>query len=103
MVTGKINKRSVGTLKAAETDAYLWDGDYRDALPGFGVKLTPKGRKVYLIQYRAGGRKGRTRRVTLGPHGNTTAEKARARSKTLLGEVAAGQRSGFPNFWRGPG
>lgn len=90
MATGKISKRTVDALCPGERDIYLWDGGYRDALSGFGVKVTPAGRKVYLIQYRLGGRNGRTRRVTIGTHGNTTAEKARARAKILLGEVAAG-------------
>jgi hypothetical protein len=78
----------VDALRPGEKDSYLWDGGYGDALPGFGVKVTPAGRKVYLIQYRLGGRKGRTRRVTIGTHGTTTAEKARARAKVLLGEMA---------------
>lgn len=90
VATGKISKRTVDALRPGKKDAYLWDGGYGDALPGFGVKVTPAGRKVYLIQYRLGGRKGRTRRVTIGSHGNTTAETARARAKVLLGEVAAG-------------
>ena len=58
---------------------------------GFGLKVTPAGRKVYLIQYRIGGRKGRTRRVTIGVHGVLTADEARSRAKQLLGEVAAGR------------
>ena len=91
MATGKISKRSVDALRSGEKDRYLWDGGHRDALVGFGLKVTPAGRKVYLVQYRLGGRKGRTRRITIGTHGNTTAEKARARAKILLGEVAAGK------------
>lgn len=91
MATGKISKRTVDALKPGEKDGYLWDGGYRDALPGFGVKVTPKGRKVYLIQYRLGGRSGRTRRVTLGTHGNSTADEARSRAKKLLGQVADGK------------
>ncbi len=82
-----ISKRSVDATKAANKDSYLWDKDLR----GFGLKVTPAGRKVYLIQYRLGGRKGRTRRVTIGVHGVLTADEARARAKQLLGEVAAGR------------
>jgi len=81
-----ISKRSVDATKAAQKDSYLWDRH----LKGFGLKVTPTGRKVYLIQYRVGGRKGRTRRVTIGVHGVLTADQARARAKQLLGEVAAG-------------
>ncbi len=91
MATSKISKRSVDALRPGDKDTYLWDGGHRDALPGFGVKVTPAGRTVYLIQYRLRGRKGRTRRVTIGQHGNTTAERARVQAKVLLGEVAAGR------------
>ena len=90
MATGKLTKRTVDTQRPGEKDIYLWDAGYSDALSGFGLKVTPAGRKVYLVQYRLGGRKGRTRRVTIGTHGKITAEKARARAKVLLGEVAAG-------------
>ncbi len=64
---------------------YLWDND----LHGFGLKVTPAGSKVYLVQYRLGGRKGRTRRITIGRHGEITPTIARAEAKRLLGEVAA--------------
>ena len=57
---------------------------------GFGLKVTPAGRKVYLVQYRLGGRKGRTRRVTIGRHGEITPTFARAEAKRLLGQIAAG-------------
>ena len=82
-----ISKRSVDAAKAGEKDIYFWDKD----LKGFGLKVTPAGRKVYLVQYRLGGRKGRTRRVTIGLHGVLTADEARTRAKQLLGEVAAGR------------
>ena len=43
------------------------------------------------MQYRLGGRKGRTRRVTIGRHGEITPTFARAEAKRLLGEIAAGR------------
>src|SRR5262245_56620072 len=46
---------------------------------------------VYLIQYQLGGRKGRTRRVTIGRHGEITPTFARAEAKRLLGEIAVGR------------
>lgn len=64
-------------------DQYLWD----DELTGFAVKLTPAGKKVFLVQYRVGGAKGRTRRVTLGHLGPITADEARTRAKELVGMV----------------
>ena len=88
MAKGRITKRAVDAAKCGERDMYLWDAD----LSGFGLKATPAGRKVYLVQYRLGGRKGRTRRVTIGRHGSPwTPESARNEAKRLLGEVGAGR------------
>jgi integrase len=83
----RISKSRVDAVKAADQDQYLWDTE----LKGFGLKVTPAGRKVYIVQYRVGGRRGRTRRLTLGAHGVLTPEKARAKAKQVLGEVAAGR------------
>ena len=58
--------------------------------PGFGLKVTPAGRKVYLVQYRLGGRKGQTRRVTIGQHGEITPTFARDEAKRLLGRLLLG-------------
>jgi integrase len=88
MATGRITKRAVDAAKAAEADSFLWDS----ALRGFGLKVTPKGRKIYLVQYRVGGRHGRTRRVTIGEHGSPwTPDAARKEAKRILGEVDAGR------------
>ena len=87
MAVARISKRTVDAAKPAAIDTYVWD----DELSGFGLKVTPAGRKVYLIQYRLGGRKGRTRRVTIGHSGPVTPDQARVEAKRLLGQVAAGQ------------
>ena len=87
MATGKITKRTVDASKARKADSYLWDRE----LHGFGLKVTPAGSKVYLVQYQLGGRKGRTRRVTIGRHGELTPTAARVEAKRLLGEVAIGR------------
>ncbi|NNE58403.1 MAG: DUF4102 domain-containing protein, partial [Hellea sp.] len=77
----RISKTSIDATKPSEKDSYLWD----DKLTGFGLKVTPAGRKVFLIQYRMS---GRTRRVTLGvfktpnTQGNSLTE-SQARQKVL--------------------
>ena len=43
------------------------------------------------MQYRLGGRKGRTRRVTIGQHGELTPTAAHFEAKRLLGEIATGR------------
>ncbi len=99
MATGRITKRSVDAHKPGDRDKLLWDTD----TPGFGLKVTPTGTRTYLTQYRIGGRKGRTRRVTIGQHGrpwtdprtgqtkSLTPEVARKEAKRLLGLVTAGE------------
>ena len=82
-----ITKRAVDAAGARSIDSYLWDRE----LHGFGLKVTPAGSKVYLVQYQLGGRKGRTRRVTIGRHREITPTFARAEAKRLLGEIAAGR------------
>ena len=87
MATARITKRAVDGAPAAPTDSYLWDVE----LPGFGLKITPAGRKVYIVQYRLGGRQGTTRRFTIGQHGELTPTAARIEAKRLLGRIAIGQ------------
>jgi integrase len=77
----RISKRFVDGLQPAETDYFRWD----DALHGFGVRVRTSRRKVYVLQYRAG---GRTRRVGLGVHGSVTPDEARRHARELLGRVA---------------
>lgn len=83
----RLTKRIVDAAVKQDKDSYLWD----DELTGFGVKITPAGKKVFLIQYRVGGAKGRTRRVTLGHLGPVTCDEARTRAKELLGMVRTGK------------
>jgi integrase len=84
MASANITKRTVDAARKGARDRYLWD----EKLTGFGLKVTPAGRKVYLFQYRVG---GRTRRVTIGQHGPWTPTRARAKAKSLSGDVAAGR------------
>ncbi len=86
MPTHRLTKRAVDGLIPGKTDVFVWDSE----LKGFGVKVTPAGRRTYVIQYRLGGRKGRTRRVAIGTHGNITTEQARIDAKRRLGLVHTG-------------
>jgi hypothetical protein len=47
---GKITKRTVDALKPGAKDRFLWDTE----LKGFGLKVTPSGNKIYVLQYRRG-------------------------------------------------
>lgn len=65
----------------AEGSALIWD----DGLPGFGLRVTDMGTRSYIVQARVN---GRTRRVTLGRHGVITAEHARRKARSVLGQMA---------------
>jgi integrase len=62
-------------------------------LPGFGVKITPKGHRVFVAQYTPRSQRGtgRRRRLTIGPFGPLTVEQARDAARTVLGRVARGE------------
>ena len=79
----RLNKTSIDALKPEASDYLVWDAQ----LPNFGVRVYPFGRKVYLIQYRAG---LETRRYKLGLHGHLTVQQARKEAQIKLGEVAKG-------------
>ena len=83
---GKITKGEVDAFAPGEGDRFLWDTEIK----GFGLKVTPKGKRIYILQYRTGGRGTPTKRVTLGSHGALTPEAARAAAKRLAGAIANG-------------
>ncbi len=79
----KITKRSVDAAASGEQEYFIWD----DELRGFGLRVYPSGRKMYLAQFRAG---GRVRRVNVGLHGAITAEDARTEAMKHLSVVRLG-------------
>lgn len=83
----KITKKTVDALKP-EADRFMsWDTE----IPGFGVRVYPTGRKVYVLKYRVGGgRSGRIRWGTLGIHGSLTPDQAREMARRWAAEVADG-------------
>ncbi len=79
----KLTLRTVAAAQPQGRDYFLWDDD----LPGFGLRIFGSGKRSYLIQYKAA---GRTRRITIGPHGPITPNQARTRALALLSEVKSG-------------
>ncbi len=55
------------------------------ALPAFGVRVEPSGRKTFQLSYRVN---GRWREATLGRFGIVTLEAARQEARRMLGDVA---------------
>lgn len=86
MASIKISKRTVdAAAKPSGNDAYYWDSE----LKGFGLRVTPKGVRSYVVQYRMRGMPAK--RMTLGVHGAPwTAEKARDTAQAILIDVKRG-------------
>ena len=82
--TRAISKRTVDALVAQSKDAVFWDRD----LPGFGVRVYPSGRKVYVVQSR--GPRG-SRRVTVGRHGDISPDMARKRAAAIIDCIKIGE------------
>jgi len=80
----KLTKRVVDQASANSKATSLWD----DELKGFGLRVWPSGRKVYIVKCRI---KGRQRFITIGPHGPVTAEQARVRAFEILSEAKGGR------------
>lgn len=79
----KITKRSVDAAAPTDKEFFLWD----DELKGFGLRVYPSGRKMYLAQFRSG---GRLRRVNIGLHGAVTPDLARTEAMKHLSQVRLG-------------
>ena len=69
--------------RPAEKDTILFD----KALPGFGLRIHPSGRKVWIVQARID---GRSRRIVIARHGEMELAEARRRARELLGRIRAG-------------
>jgi len=63
--------------------------ELRDTLvPGFLCKITPAGRKVFMLQYRTNA--GERRKPALGQYGELTVDQARTMAQEWLAEVRKG-------------
>ncbi len=76
----RLSKRTVDALPILEKDAMYWDSE----LKGFGVRVHPTGRKVFVVQTRS---RGKQWRITLGPHGLITADQARRKVAHTLARL----------------
>ena len=80
----KITKRTVDALVGQEREHVIWDDD----LKGFGVRVHPTGRKVYIVKTRY---RGRVIKMTIGPHGAVTPSYARVRAAEIITDARAGK------------
>ena len=76
----KLTKNAIDALPTPQTDTVYWDA----GAPGFGVKVTPKGRKVFIVLYRTGGAGSKLRKYTIGPYGRVTLHQARVAAQKVF-------------------
>lgn len=80
----KLTKRRVDAAQPEPTDYFIWDTGTK----GFGLKVTPVGNRIYVVQARL---HGRLIRYTIGKHGSPwTPDRAREEAVRKLGEIASG-------------
>ena len=80
----KLTKRTADMAETRDKISVVWD----DELRGFGLRVYPNGRKVYIVKCRI---KGQQRFITLGQHGPVTADQARAKAYNILSEAKNGR------------
>jgi integrase len=84
MPTEKLTKKLIDSAVPGCRDYIMWDS----VVPGLGCKVTPAGRKVFVLKYRT--KEGTQRKPTIGNYGSVTVERARELAKDMIGEVRGG-------------
>lgn len=80
----KITKTTLKSVQPSDKDQWIWDS----TLPGFGVRVWPTGRAVYVVRYRTGG--GTQRKLTIGDARVMDPDAAREEARRLMGVVREG-------------
>jgi integrase len=83
----RLTKSAIDALSISKSDVVYWDA----GCPGFGVKVTPKGRKVFIVLYRTGGAGSRLRKYTIGPYGRVTLHQARVAAQKVFAAKLEGR------------
>lgn len=81
----KLTKTAVDAAQPADKDYELRD----TTIPGFLLKVTPTGRKIFMVAYVAGN--GQRRKPAIGRFGEITVEQARSIAQDWLADVRKGQ------------
>jgi integrase len=87
MPRARLTKSVIDALPAPPSELVYWD----ETLPGFGVKVTPAGRKVFVVLYRTAGAGSRLRKYTIGPYGRVTLHVARNEAQRVLAARTEGR------------
>ncbi len=81
----KITARLIDAIESENKDVIIRDSE----LKGFICKITPKGKKVYMLYYRT--KDGRERKPAIGIHGHITCYQARDIALSWLAEISKGK------------
>ncbi len=79
-----LTKRAVDAAKPKLVDHFLWCS----STPGFGVRVYPSGKRVFVCQVRVG---RATRRIKIGVYGPYTVEQARQRAQEIIRAASEGR------------
>lgn len=85
-MAGKLTKARIDSVAPSAKDVFLWD----EQVPGYCLKVTPTGRKIFLLVYRMGGRGSPVKRFKVGDYGTLTPDQARKEALRLKGLIASG-------------
>lgn len=83
MPTLALTDRGLRSLTATQRTDY-WD----DAMPSFGVRVSPQGHKAFVLMYRVNGKQ---ERMTLGSFPAVSLAEARRLARQAMGKVAEGK------------
>src|SRR5258705_10746187 len=83
----KLTKSAIDDLPTPAKEVVYWDA----GCPGFGVKVTPSGRKVFVVLYRTRGAGSKLRKYTIGPYGRVTLHQARVAAQRVFAAKLEGR------------
>lgn len=84
MPTAILTDRKIDSLKPGKEIVEWWD----KKVPGFGIRVSPKGKKTWFVMYRFAGLR---RRLRCGRYPAVSLDKARQKAKQALLDVSDGK------------
>ena len=84
MPTRRLTDQAVRSLRPDTRQVDYWDIGQKN----FGVRVSPAGRKTFIVRYRS---VGRYRRMSLGVYPTVALADARRQARKVLGEVASNE------------
>ena len=82
----RLTTRAVADARPRDRRYIVWD----DELTGFGLRVSPSGRRSFVVQYRMreGGRRAANRKRVLGHFPDLTPTRARAKAREVFRDIA---------------